>query len=184
MVKSYRNKSSTFNTPRRPFEKERIDQEIEMCGKYGLRCKREVWRVQLTLARLRKRTRELLTLEKTDSRRIFEGRALLNKMFKYGLLDEEKENELDFVLGLTLKQLMNRRLQSIVLKEKLAGSIHQSRTHIKHGHIAVNSQMVNVPSFMVTVDNETKIEYHFSSAFGESRPGRRARKMNKNKKEE
>ena len=44
----------TFNTPRRPYERERLDQELRICGEYGLRCKREIWRVQLVLAKIRK----------------------------------------------------------------------------------------------------------------------------------
>jgi small subunit ribosomal protein S9e len=55
--------STTFKTPRRPFEKERIDSELQLVGKYGLKNKREVWRVHLLLAKFRKAARELLTLE-------------------------------------------------------------------------------------------------------------------------
>lgn len=43
MPKKYRLHSKTSTTPRRPFEKERIDYEVEICGKYGLKNKREVW---------------------------------------------------------------------------------------------------------------------------------------------
>jgi len=57
MGKNYRNHSSTFNTPRRPFEKERIDHELQLVGKYGLKNKREVWRVHLLLANFRKAAR-------------------------------------------------------------------------------------------------------------------------------
>lgn len=42
-------------------------------GEYGLRNKREVWRVKFTLAKIRKAARELLTLDEKDQRRLFEG---------------------------------------------------------------------------------------------------------------
>lgn len=39
----------TFKKPRRPFEKERLDSELKIVGQYGLRNKRELWRVQYAL---------------------------------------------------------------------------------------------------------------------------------------
>jgi len=90
MGKNYRNYSSTYNTPRRPFEKERLDSELQLIGKYGLKNKREVWRVQLVLAKLRKLARELLTLDPKDSRRLFEGAALIRRLVRFGLLDEKE----------------------------------------------------------------------------------------------
>ncbi len=61
------------------------------------------------MASLRKAARELLTLEEKDPRRLFEGSALMKRMFKYGLLNEN-ENKLDYVLGLTVHRFMDRRL--------------------------------------------------------------------------
>jgi small subunit ribosomal protein S9e len=95
----YRNRSKVFKTPRRPFEKERLDAELKLCGEYGLRNKREVWRVQFTLAKIRKVSRDLLTLDEKDPRRLFEGPALLRRLHRIGLLPEDKD-ELDYVLSL------------------------------------------------------------------------------------
>ena len=38
-------------------------QELKLIGEFGLKNKREVWRVKYTLAKIRKAARELLTLE-------------------------------------------------------------------------------------------------------------------------
>lgn len=65
--------SKTYVTPRRPYEKARLDQELKIIGEYGLRNKREVWRVKYTLAKIRKAARELLTLEEKDDKRLFQG---------------------------------------------------------------------------------------------------------------
>lgn len=67
--------SKTYVTPRRPYEKARLDQELKIIGEYGLRNKREVWRVKYTLAKIRKAARELLTLEEKDQKRLFEGKV-------------------------------------------------------------------------------------------------------------
>ena len=98
----------TYTTPRRPFEKARLDQELKLVGEFGLRNKREVrrariynphiamitvgqvWRVKYTLAKIRTAARELLTLEEKDPRRLFEGNALLRRLVRTGVLAEDK----------------------------------------------------------------------------------------------
>ncbi|GCC23468.1 hypothetical protein chiPu_0001864 [Chiloscyllium punctatum] len=69
--------SKTYGAPRRPFEKSWLDQELKLIGEYGLRNKREIWRVEFTLAKIRKAARELLTLDEKDAKRLFEGNVLL-----------------------------------------------------------------------------------------------------------
>jgi len=170
-----RNYRTTYKSPRRPFEKERLDQELKLCGEYGLRCKREIWRVQFTLAKIRKAARELLTLDIKDPRRLFEGPALIRRMIRYGLLSEE-EKELDFVLQLSTQKLLERRLQTKVFKQSLAKSIHHARVLIKQRHIRVGKQLVNIPSFFVRVDSEKHIDFSLTSPYGQGRPGRVARK--------
>lgn len=126
--------SKTYQTPRRPFEKARLDQELKLIGQYGLRNKREVWRVKYTLAKIRTAARELLTLEEKHPRRLFEGNALLRRLVRIGVLDETRM-KLDYVLGLRVEDFLERRLQTQVFKLGLAKSIHHARVLIRQRHI-------------------------------------------------
>jgi ribosomal protein S4 len=78
--------------------------------------------------------RTLLTLDDKETKRIFEGEALLRRMYKYGLL-EESQNKLDYVLALTPQDFLERRLQTLVFKLGLAKSMHHARVLIRQRHI-------------------------------------------------
>lgn len=173
--KSYQNTGKTFRKPKRPFEKERLDSEMKIIGEYGLKNKREVWRVQYALTKIRQAARTLLTLEEKDERRIFEGDALMRRMQRLGLLNES-ERKLDYVLGLTLAKFMERRLQTKVFKLQIARSMHHARTLIRQRHIRVGKQICDIPSFLVRVDSEKHIDFAMTSPFGQGRPGRVKRK--------
>lgn len=47
---------------------------MKLIGEYGLKNKREVWRVQYTLAKIRAAARHLLTLDDKDPIRVFQGK--------------------------------------------------------------------------------------------------------------
>merc|ERR1712121_287300 len=149
--------------------------ELKIIGEYGLKNKREVWRVKYTLAKVRKQARDLLTLEEKNTRRLFEGNALLRRLVRIGVL-EGSEMKLDYVLGLKIEDFLERRLQTQVFKLGLSKSIHHSRVLIRQRHIRVRRQMVNVPSFIVRLDSQKHIDFSLKSPFGGGRPGRVKRK--------
>lgn len=126
--------SKTSKTPRRPFEKERLDNEMKIVGEFGLKNKREVWRVSLLLAKMRANARTLLTLDEKSPKRIFEGNALLRRCVRLGLLEEDKR-ELDYVLAIKVSDIMARRLQTLVFKQNLAKSLHHARVLIRQRHV-------------------------------------------------
>lgn len=161
MVKNYRNHSKNMKNPKRPYEKERIDNELLLLGTYGLKNKREIWRVQYMLARIRKAARILLTLPENHPKRVFEGEALIRRMTRLGVLKNDQK-KLDYVLGLTIKQFLDRRLQSIVFsKMNFASSTHEARTLIFQKKVSINRsnrrQVINIPSYMVRTRNEEHI---------------------------
>lgn len=111
-----------------------MDQELKLIGEYGLRNKREIWRIGLTLSKIRRMARELLTLEEKDPVRLFNGNALIRRLLRIGVLDEDKAR-LDYVLALRVEDFLERRLQTQVFKLGLARSIHHARVLIRQRHI-------------------------------------------------
>merc|ERR1712146_278360 len=154
--------------------------EMKIIGQYGLKNKREIWRVRLALAKMRSTARVLLTKDEKDPVRVFEGQALMRRLIRYGILEEDKQ-KLDYVLDMKLEDFMERRLQTLVFKRGLAKSIHHARVLIRQRHIRVGRQIVNVPSFMVRVESQPHIEFAVGSPFGGGRPGRVKRRNQANK---
>merc|ERR1712177_195280 len=157
-----RSYTKTYKVPRRPFESARLDSELKVVGEYGLRNKREVWRVQLTLSKIRRAARQLLTLDEKDPKRLFEGNALIRRLVRVGVLDESRM-KLDYVSALKVEDFLERRLQTCVYKLGLAKSIHHARVLIRQRHIRVGKQIV----------------FALTSPFGGGRPGRVRRKKAK-----
>jgi len=174
--------SKVYSSPRRCYEKERLDQELKLIGEFGLRNKHEVWRVKYTLARIRKAARELLTLDEKNPKRLFEGNALLRRLVRIGVLNEAKM-KLDYVLALRPEDFLERRLQTQVFKLGLAKSIHHARVLIRQRHIRVRKQMVNVPSFVVRLDSQKHIDFSLTSPYGGGKAGRVKRKNAKKAKD-
>ncbi|MCX8147636.1 MAG: 30S ribosomal protein S4, partial [Candidatus Woesearchaeota archaeon] len=60
-----------------------------------------------------------------------EKRQLIDKLKRYGLLKEDVQT-LDPILDITLRDILERRLQTQVYKKGLARSINQARQFIVH----------------------------------------------------
>jgi small subunit ribosomal protein S4 len=144
-----------YETPRRPWQRDVLDAELKLMGMYGLRNKRELWRAKYELSRIRKVARGLLS-EASETRARMEDQ-LLGRLSRLGLL--QKRSTLDDVLDLTLENLLERRLQTIVFRRGLAKTLQQARQFIVHGHIRVGKRRVTSPSYLVKSGEEDLISY-------------------------
>jgi len=139
--------------PRKPWDKERIEREKELLKKYGLRRKREIWKAESLLRNFRRRARDLAA--KKDEKG---EKTLLDKLYRLGLV--EKGADLAQVLGLTVEDILERRLQTLVFKKKLANTPKHARQLITHGHIAIDNRRFVYPSYLVPRELESKISYY------------------------
>mgnify|MGYP000312403668 CR=1 FL=1 len=94
----------------------------------------------------------------------FDEKALIERLYHMGLLPTT-ETTLDSILSLTVRDVLERRLQTIVYKKGLASSIYHARQLIVHGHIAINGRRVRSPGYLVSIDEEDKIGYYETSPY-------------------
>lgn len=142
-----------FSKPPHPWQKERIEAEKEILKQYGLRRKYEVWKMDSMLKKFLHRAKTIIG-EKSIQSGLEKGQ-LLERLCSLGLL--KKDSKVEDVLNLTLKNILERRLQTLVCRKKLAGTMLQARQFITHEHIAIGSKKITTPSYLVSVNEEPQI---------------------------
>ena len=134
-------------------------EELEFLGKYGLRNKREFWKMRTMLGNWRRIARQSRTLSKERAAEVQD--TLSKKLIRLGVVGPEARFE--DVLSLTVEDLLKRRLQTIVFEKGFAKTIYQARQFIVHGHIQVVGKKINAPSYIVKREEEDFIGYAPSS---------------------
>jgi small subunit ribosomal protein S4 len=155
-----RKQRKKYNTPRFPWRTDIMQEELKLIGEYGLRNKHELWRHETVLSKFRGTARSLIG-ETPEERRKMEE-ELLARLKRLGILPETAV--LDDVLDMTIEDILERRLQTLVLRRGLAKTVQQSRQLITHGHITIGSQRVKIPGYIVTKPEEGQIDYAAQSS--------------------
>ena len=75
-----------YETPRKPYDRERLSVERELMRKFGLKSKRELWRTETFLRKKREGARKLLALPLDE--RLRRSKQLLASLARLGLLSE------------------------------------------------------------------------------------------------
>ncbi|MEY7848169.1 30S ribosomal protein S4 [Natrarchaeobius sp. A-rgal3] len=150
-----------YETPNHPYQGERIASEHSLVDRYGLANKEELWRAQSELRSYRREARDLLGQPQGDETVIRRSEEFLGRLKRVGILGEE--DDLGDILGLEVEDVLERRLQTVVYRKGLANTTQQARQFISHGHIVIDGQRNRIPSYVVDVDEEDRIEFEENS---------------------
>jgi small subunit ribosomal protein S4 len=145
----------SYRRPRRIWNSDQLNSELYIIGSYGLRNKRELWKAQTKVANFRNQARKLLAL--TLEERQEKESLLLSFLNRLGLANT---SSLDDILNLKIEDILERRLQTIVMRKMGIKSPFQARQVVVHGHVSVGNQKVNLPGYLVKKQDESKILVH------------------------
>jgi small subunit ribosomal protein S4 len=141
-----------FHRPKAPWDSIRIKDEKTLVNDYGLRRKKEIRAAEETLRKFRQRARDLIAVKDEEKEKV-----LIEKLLKLGMLPKDSTG-LDDVLGLSVNNILDRRLQTIVFKKGMAKTAREARQMIVHGHVNIDNRRISFPSYVVTLDEESKIK--------------------------
>ena len=145
-------KHKQYSKPRRPYDKSRIEEEAVIIKEFGLKNKREIWRADAKIKKIREMAKRLVTADEKQRK------ALFDKLGKIGL----NVGTIADVLSLDKKDYLNRRLQTIVHKKNLVPTIKTARQMIVHKKVMLDNKTVSIPSYIVPVELENKITLKLS----------------------
>ena len=144
-----------YSKPSHPWQKQRIEEEKGVTKEYGLKNKKELWKMESKLKKFAHQAKRLITEKGEQAEN--EKAKLLSKLSSLGLVSENLD--ITAALNITLKDILNRRLQTLIYKKNFAKSIKQARQFITHNHITIKGRKITNPSHLVTKSEEGAIGF-------------------------
>lgn len=164
-----------YSRPQHPWRSARIEEENKIGKEYGIPKKTEVWKAKSRLESFKSQAKTLSTLNTAQAE--IERKNLFQKLKKYNLI--KSDDSADAILGITLQDVLNRRLQTIVHQKGFAKSMKQARQMITHRHVLVRNKIITSPGYIVEVSEEGTIELSPKSPFYDASHPERSREKSK-----
>jgi small subunit ribosomal protein S4 len=90
--------------------------------------------------------------EKQKAKRIY---GILERQFRRYYIKADRQKG---ITGTNLLVLLERRLDNIVYRMGFSSSRRQARQLVRHNHVMVNGEKVNVPSYLVKVGDSVEVK--------------------------
>jgi small subunit ribosomal protein S4 len=150
-----------YSKPSHPWRIARIEEENAICKEYGIPKKNELWKGIAKLESFKNQAKKFSALQ--GSQADLERNNLFKKLHSYNLINVG--DSADAILGITLKNILDRRLQTLVFKKGLTKTMKQARQMITHRHVSINNKIVSSPSYIVKVVEEASMSIRPKSPF-------------------
>jgi len=150
-----------YSTPVHPWNAANIASEVKLIKEHGLKNKKEIWKVTSSLKKYKDLAKKLIAVKTSQGEK--EKAQMIDKLQRLGLIHAGAE--LDDVLSLETKDLMERRLQTLIYRLGLARTIKQARQMIIHRHVIVAGKKITFPSYIVSKEEEAQIKFDGKSPF-------------------
>ncbi len=152
-----------YKGPNHPWNKDRIEVEKELVKEYGLRNKKEIWKMDSMMKNFSDQAKKLMA--SAGEQRDKEKQQLLAKLVKLGLIDATQN--LNDILSMTVRDILERRLQTQLYKKNLARSMKQARQFIVHNHVIVDGKVITSPAYILTVKEEIALGFRDNSGLAD-----------------
>ncbi len=146
-----RKSKKKYKRPRILWNTARIEKDKELKMKFGLVRKKEIWSAETLLRKYRRLARKLVGVKNEENEKV-----VLTKLIGMGML--EKGAVLDDVLGMNVEDILNRRLQTVLVKKGLANTPKQARQLVVHGHVRIAERTSKSPGRLILRDEEDKLQ--------------------------
>jgi len=143
--------------PKKP--KDNLVEEKNLNDLYYYNQKHKLSKVKYILQKIKNNTKSVigrLATQKNDEYSLLESKKLLNKLHNYKLINKETQG-LEDILMLNEKDIMSRWFQNICYSKGLAKSLKHARQMIVHGHIYLGEAKCNIPSYILSRNDEAQI---------------------------
>lgn len=166
-----------YKAPMHPWERARIEKEGGIKKIYGLKNKKEIWKAHSKIKNFTKQAKRVIAKKTEQNKK--EEKQLMEKLDKLNLVN--KDDKIENVLNLSIENLLDKRLQTAVLRLGLARSIKQARQFIKHGHIFVSGRKMTIPSYILNKNDS--VAFNPKSAISNAEHPERLKEKTEIKKE-
>ncbi len=153
-----------YSTPMHPWNRLAIDEERQLLQEYGLKKKKEIFIASSFLKKYKNQAKKLIAVKTAQGEK--ERKQMLDKLQRLGLLPAGAK--LDGVLSLKLRDVLERRIQSRIVRTGLAKTMNQARQMVTHHHIAIGGEEITSPSYLASLEEESTLSFKGHSPFADT----------------